>query len=107
MAQLWYYDDKGTAATATTSTSSAAARSSRPTKILTAAHCVKNYNWKANGAVVTGTATLPDADETTRTEPSSAVWRQWNNPSYNSVTFDNDIAVLTLALPPSRPRRSG
>lgn len=99
MAQLWYYDDKGTPdATGDDVDFFCGGAVIAPTKILTAAHCVKGYNWKANGAVVTGTATLPDADGNTN-GTVSGVWRQWNNPSYSSVTFDNDVAVLTLAYP--------
>lgn len=98
MAQLWYADDKGTTATGDDVDFFCGGAVIAPTKILTAAHCVKGYNWKANGAVITGTTTLPDADGNTD-GTVSGVWRQWNNPSYSSVTFDNDIAVLTLAYP--------
>ncbi|MEU9758157.1 serine protease, partial [Streptomyces althioticus] len=70
-----------------------------PTKILTAAHCVKGYNWYLNGAVVTGATQLPSADGDLHGGTATAVWRQWNNPAYNAATIDNDIALLTLPVP--------
>lgn len=70
-----------------------------PTKILTAAHCVKGYNWYLNGAVVTGATQLPSADGDLHGGTATAVWRQWNNPTYNAATIDNDIALLTLPVP--------
>ncbi|MFI9762063.1 trypsin-like serine protease [Streptomyces sp. NPDC051963] len=100
MAQLWYYDDKGTASEADDLGFFCGGAVVAPTKILTAAHCVKNYNWKAYGAVVTGTAQLPTTDSAGNTDlhggTVSAAWRQWNHPSYNATTIDNDIAVITL-----------
>ncbi|WP_308315429.1 trypsin-like serine protease [Streptomyces sp. ISL-100] len=68
-----------------------------PTKILTAAHCVKGADWKNKGVVVTGTETL--ATDANHGGTVTGVWRQWNHPSYSDYTLDNDIAVLTLAYP--------
>ncbi|MGX1881281.1 trypsin-like serine protease [Streptomyces sp. NPDC055287] len=64
-----------------------------PTKILTAAHCVKGVDWKSKGVVVTGTEKLASGGT------KSAVSRQWNHPKYSDYTLDNDIAVLTLTSP--------
>ncbi|MFF3893514.1 trypsin-like serine protease [Streptomyces sp. NPDC001812] len=96
MAQLHYYDDRGTSRTSDDIGFFCGGAVVAPTKILTAAHCVKGYDWNANGAVVTGTAQLPSADGDLRGGTVSGVWRQWNHPSYNATTIDNDIAVLTL-----------
>ncbi|WP_261720653.1 trypsin-like serine protease [Streptomyces sp. FZ201] len=91
MAQLWYQDETngvyffcGGAVVA-------------PTKILTAAHCVKGYDWATNGAVVTGATELPDDDLNGGT--ATGVLRQWSHPSYSARTIDNDIAVITLNNP--------
>ncbi|MEU6685890.1 trypsin-like serine protease [Streptomyces sp. NPDC046832] len=100
MAQLHYYDDRGTSGTTDDIGFFCGGAVVAPTKILTAAHCVKGYNWNANGAVITGTSQLPSADGTDLHGGTvTGVWRQWNHPSYNATTIDNDIAVLTLPVP--------
>ncbi|MEG8278008.1 trypsin-like serine protease [Streptomyces sp. AHA2] len=98
MAQLHYYDDRGTSGTGDDIGFFCGGAVVAPTKILTAAHCVKGYDWKGNGAVVTGTAQLPDGDDL-HGGTVTGVWRQWNHPSYSATTIDNDIAVLTLPVP--------
>uniref|UniRef100_UPI0031DD610F trypsin-like serine protease n=1 Tax=Streptomyces hawaiiensis TaxID=67305 RepID=UPI0031DD610F len=100
MAQLHYYDDRGTSSTSDDIGFFCGGAVVAPTKILTAAHCVKGYNWNANGAVVTGTSQLPSDNGTDLHGGTvTGVWRQWNHPSYNATTIDNDIAVLTLPVP--------
>ncbi|WP_338785501.1 trypsin-like serine protease [Streptomyces sp. DG1A-41] len=100
MAQLHYYDDRGTSTTSDDIGFFCGGAVVAPTKILTAAHCVKGYDWRANGAIVTGTSQLPSADGTDLHGGTvTGVWRQWNHPSYNATTIDNDIAVLTLPVP--------
>ncbi|MEU6351302.1 trypsin-like serine protease [Streptomyces sp. NPDC047072] len=99
MAQLWYTDDKGTTDTSDDTGFFCGGAVVAPTKILTAAHCVKGADWAKGGAVVTGTAQLPSDDGDLHGGTVSAVQRQWYHPSYNADTIDNDIAVLTLASP--------
>ncbi|MXM68199.1 trypsin-like serine protease [Streptomyces sp. HUCO-GS316] len=97
MAQLWYTDDQGTPDTSDDTGFFCGGAVVAPTKILTAAHCVKGYDWSTGGAIVTGTSQLPSNGDL-HGGTVSGVLRQWTH-SYSAQTFDNDIAVLTLASP--------
>ncbi|MFJ9007022.1 trypsin-like serine protease [Streptomyces canus] len=99
MAQLWYTDDQGTTDTSDDTGFFCGGAVVAPTKILTAAHCVKGADWAKGGAVVTGATQLPSDDGDLHGGTATAVLRQWYHPSYNADTIDNDIAVLTLAAP--------
>ncbi|MFF8287788.1 trypsin-like serine protease [Streptomyces sp. NPDC016309] len=69
-----------------------------PTKVLTAAHCVKGIKWYAVGSIIVGTDQLPTGTDLHGGKAYN-VSRQWHHPSYNEYTLDNDVAVLTLAAP--------
>jgi hypothetical protein len=99
MTQLWYVDNKGTTDTGDDTGFFCGGAVVAPTKILTAAHCVKGANWAKGGGVVTGATQLLSEDGDLHGGTATAVLRQWYHPSYNEDTIDNDIAVLTLANP--------
>ncbi|ORT61476.1 serine protease [Streptomyces sp. CB03238] len=77
-----------------------------PTKVVTAAHCVKGIKWYESGVVVVGTDQLPtdtgqkDANGNPVMDyhggQTAIAYRQWNHPAYSPYTLHADVAVLTL-----------
>ncbi|MFF4503277.1 trypsin-like serine protease [Streptomyces sp. NPDC001401] len=112
MAQLWYHNDRNTTDTSDDVDLFCGGAVVAPTKILTAASCVRdgntNYDWKSYGVVVTGADQLPTTDSTGTTDlhggQATAVLRQWWQGGYDPVdrevgTHQDDLGMLTLAVP--------
>ncbi|MER7662787.1 MULTISPECIES: trypsin-like serine protease [unclassified Streptomyces] len=94
MAQLHYYDE------ATGTGFFCGGVVIAPTKIATAAHCVKGAKYYQGGTVAVGTDKLPtqNADGSWDWHGATLLgaYRQWNHPGFSWSTLDNDVAVLTL-----------
>ncbi|WP_458244159.1 trypsin-like serine protease [Streptomyces sp. MAI_2237] len=112
MAQLWYHNDRNTTDTSDDVNVFCGGAVVAPTKILTAARCLRNdnrdYDWKTYGVVVTGTDQLPTTDSTGTTDlhggQATAVLRQWWQGGYDPVDREagrnqDDLGLLTLAVP--------
>ncbi|GAA2224248.1 hypothetical protein GCM10010232_06350 [Streptomyces amakusaensis] len=80
-----------------------------PTKVVTAAHCVKDVDWKGTGVIVTGAdrAATPTGRKDSQGKPilnlhggeARGAVRQWHHPAYDDYTLEADVAVLTLNSP--------
>ncbi|MEU1123550.1 trypsin-like serine protease [Streptomyces sp. NPDC005899] len=109
MAQLHFFDDKDTADTSDDVGYFCGGSVVAPSKVVTAAHCVKGFKWYLDSTVIVGTDQLPtdtgevDADGYPVFDfhggQLRGAYRQWNHPAYDDVTIDNDVAVLTLTSP--------
>ncbi|MFH8755305.1 trypsin-like serine protease [Streptomyces atroolivaceus] len=109
MAQLHFFDDKDTADTSDDVGYFCGGSVVAPTKVVTAAHCVKGLKWYLDSTVIVGTDQLPT--DTGQTDADGypvfdfhggqlrGAYRQWHHPAYDDVTIDNDVAVLTLTSP--------
>lgn len=74
-----------------------------PNKVLTAAHCLHDdrgvrQDWGRYGAVLAGTSKLLGGPGHTEGRVVD-VTRSWVRSGYSTTTFNNDIALLTLAKP--------
>ena len=88
MVQLHYYDDKGDGRRGRRRGLLLWWHAVAPAKVLTAAHCVDGLDWKTNGAVLGGTAQLPEAGDL-HGGTAVGVWRQWVHPDYDDAGMDS------------------